>query len=206
MSKFYLLNQRINIFKRNYRSGIGINSYKNGGFIVDAPKNNLQSNEIIFKTNFPKEWRIILLFDSKAKGLHGSSENKFFSTDTTIALRKKLSDITLNEIIPSIIHKDFDIFAKGLTKFQALNSLFYSSIQKSIYLSHDIARVIKKISKNFNIAAGQSSWGPTSYMLIDSKNEYYEIISILDNAISMYNNLSYEIVSAKNNGRKLSYK
>ena len=147
LSKFYLLNQRINIFKRNYRSGIGINSYKNGGFIVDAPKNNLQSNEIIFKTNFPKEWRIILLFDSKAKGLHGSSENKFFSTDTTIALRKKLSDITLNEIIPSIIHKDFDIFAKGLTKFQALNSLFYSSIQKSIYLSHDIARVIKKFQR-----------------------------------------------------------
>ena len=206
LSKFYRFKQSINIFKRNYRSGVGVNSYKNGGFIVDAPKNNLQSNEIIFKTSFPKEWKIILIFDSKAKGLHGSSENKFFSTDTTISLRKKLSDLTLNEIIPSIIYKDFDIFARSLTQFQELNSLFYSSIQKSSYLSHDIAKVIKKISMNFNIAAGQSSWGPTSYMLIDPKNEHYEIISILDNAISMYNNLSYEIVSAKNNGRKLSYK
>jgi len=206
LSKFYRFKQSINIFKRNYRSGVGVNSYKNGGFIVDAPKNNLQSNEIIFKTSFPKEWKIILIFDSKAKGLHGSSENKFFSTDTTISLRKKLSDLTLNEIIPSIIYKDFDIFARSLTQFQELNSLFYSSIQKSSYLSHDIAKVIKKISMNFNIAAGQSSWGPTSYMLIDPKYEHYEIISILDNAISMYNNLSYEIVSAKNNGRKLSYK
>ena len=75
----------INIFKRNYRSGVGVNSYKNGGFIVDAPKNNLQSNEIIFKTSFPKEWKVILIFDSKAKGLHGSSEKKFFSTDTTLS-------------------------------------------------------------------------------------------------------------------------
>ena len=59
-------------------------------------------------------------------------------------LEKKLSDLTLNEIIPSIIYKDFDIFARSLTKFQDLNSLFYSSIQKSNYLSHDIAKVIKK--------------------------------------------------------------
>ena len=206
LSKFYRLNQDINIFNRSYRSGVGINAYKNGGFIVDSPKKNLRSNEIIFKTSFPKEWKIILLFDSKAKGLHGSSENKFFSTDTTVSLRKKLSDLTLNEIIPSIIYKDFDIFARSLTKFQEFNSLFYSSIQKSSYLSHDIAKVIKKVSRNFNIAAGQSSWGPTSYILIDSTNEYNGIIPILDNTISMYNNLSYEIVSAKNNGRKLSYK
>ena len=206
ISKFYRFNQNINFFKRSYRSGVGINSYKNGGFIVDSPKNNLLTNEIIFKTNFPKEWKIILLFDSKARGLHGSSESRFFSSDTTISLRKKLSDLTLNEIIPSIIYKDFDIFARSLTKFQDLNSLFYSSIQKSNYLSHDIAKVIKKVSMNFNVAAGQSSWGPTSYMLIESKNIHNGIISILDNTISMYNNLSYEIVSAKNSGRKLSYK
>ena len=206
ISKFYGLNTNINFFKRNYRSGVGINSYKNGGFIVDSPKNNLLANEIIFKTKFPKEWKIILLFDSEAKGLHGSSESRFFSTDTTISLRKKLSDLTLNEIIPSIIYKDFDTFARSLTKFQDLNSLFYSSIQKSNYLSHDIAKVIRKVSMNFNVAAGQSSWGPTSYMLIESKNIHNGIISILDNTISMYNNLSYEIISAKNSGRKLSYK
>ena len=58
----------------------------------------------------------------------------------------------------------------------------------------------------FNVASGQSSWGPTSYMLIESKNIHDGIISILDNSISMYNNLSYEIISAKNSGRKLSYK
>ena len=206
LSKFYKFKENENIFKRNYRSGVGINSYMNGGFIVDSPKNNLLANEIIFKTSFPKEWNIILLFDSAAKGLHGSPENKFFSIDTTRSLRKKLSDLTLNEIIPSIIYKDFDIFARSLTRFQDLNSLFYSSVQKSSYLSHDIAKVIKKVSMNFNVAAGQSSWGPTSYMLIESKNIRNGIISILDDTISMYNNLSYEIVSAKNNGRKISYK
>ena len=206
ISKFYRFNKNINFFNRNYRSGVGINSYRNGGFIVDSPKNNLLTNEIIFKTSFPKEWKIILLFDSKAKGLHGSSESRFFSSDTTISLRKKLSDLTLNEIIPSIIYKDFDIFARSLTQFQDLNSLFYSSIQKSNYLSHDIAKVVKKVSMKFNVASGQSSWGPTSYMLIESKNIHNGFISILDNTISMYNDLSYEIVSAKNSGRKLSYK
>jgi len=48
--------------------------------------------------------------------------------------------------------------------------------------------------------------GIGSTILNKTKNIHNGIISILDNTISMYNNLSYEIVSAKNSGRKLSYK
>ena len=36
-------------------------------------------------------------------------------------------------------------------------------------------------------------------------NDLNEILPILDKAISMYNNLSYEVVSAKNKARKLIY-
>ncbi len=193
------------IFKRAYRSGIGYNSYNNGGFIVDSPKRDLNNNKIIFKCNFPKHWKIILLFDRNMKGTYGKKEEKFFLSNNISSIRKKLSDITLNEIIPSVIYEDFDIFARSLTQFQKLNSSFYTSIQKSIHLSTDIADIIKKIRSNFNIASGQSSWGPTSYMFTDSRNDLKEIISILDREISMYNNLSYNVVSAKNNGRKISY-
>ena len=83
--------------------------------------------------------------------------------------------------------------------------MFYSKVQKSIYLSNDINKIINQISKRFNVGCGQSSWGPTSYMFVDSKNDLNEILPILDKAISMYNNLSYEVVSAKNKARKLIY-
>ena len=68
-----------------------------------------------------------------------------------------------------IWYRDFDIFAKGLTEFQKLNYSFYSSIQKSMYLSSDIAKVIKDICKLFKVGVGQSSWGPTSYIFVNSK-------------------------------------
>ena len=204
ISKFYEINNEINIFNRTYRSGIGFNSYKKGGFIVDCPKKNLNNNYIIFKNTFPSSWKIILLFDSKKRGLYGKSEKSFFSPSKSNNLRKQLSDILINEIIPSVLHKDFDIFAKGLTKFQKLNYSFYSSIQKSIYSSVDIAEVIKNISKLFNVGVGQSSWGPTSYIFVNSKKDLADILPVLNKTISMYNNLSYDVVSVKNYGRKLT--
>ncbi len=206
LKKFYKLNHvDSNIFDRTYRSGIGYNAFKYGGFIVDSPKKSLNTNEVIFKSVFPKDWKIILLFDNSIKGIHGKKEDQFFSYDNNSTLRKKLSDIILNEIIPSIIYKDFNIFAKNLTFFQKLNSSFYSSIQKSNYLSKDIADVLKKVKLRFDVAVGQSSWGPTSYVFTDSRIALKEILSILDKEICMYNNLSYDVVSAINNGRKLSY-
>jgi len=38
ITKFYELDIKVNIFNRNFRSGIGLNSYLKGGFIIDAPK------------------------------------------------------------------------------------------------------------------------------------------------------------------------
>ena len=203
--KYYRLDKETKIFSRRFRSGIGLNSFNKGGFIIDSPKNNLSQGEIILQNKFPLNWKIILLFDNNKKGLHGKPEKKFFASSKSNNLRKNLSDITLNELIPSIIYEDFNVFAKSLTKFQKLNSSFYSSIQKSVYLSKDIEIVIKNISKHFIIGCGQSSWGPTSYMFINSKNDLNKILPILDKTISMYNNLSYKVVTAKNNGRKLTY-
>ena len=205
VSKYYGITQKTNIFNRSYRSGIGCNSYQRGGFIVDCPKKDLNTSHMIFKHSFPSTWKIILLFDRKKTGLHGKIEKSFFSPSKSNNLRKQLSDIAINEIIPAILNKDFDVFAKGLTKFQKLNYLFYSSVQKSMYLSLDISRVIKHISKLFNVGVGQSSWGPTSYIFVDYKRDLNDILPVLDHTISMYNNLSYDVVSVKNNGRKLTF-
>ena len=204
VSKFYGISNDVNIFNRTYRSGIGINSYKKGGFIIDCPKKDLNDSRVIFKSKFPNSWKIILLFDNKKKGLHGKTEKSFFLPSNSNNLRKQLSDILVNEIIPAVSYRDFNVFAKGLTEFQKINYLFYSSIQKSMYLSSDIAKVIKDISKLFKVGVGQSSWGPTSYIFVNSEKDLKDILPVLNQTISMYNNLSYDVVSVKNNGRKLT--
>ena len=203
VSKYFAISD-VNIFNRTFRSGIGFNSYKEGGLIIDSPKKNLNNSHIIFKNKFPRSWKIILLFDNKKRGLHGKSEKSFFSPSSSSNVRKKLSDIAINEIIPSVLYRDFDTFAKGLTKFQKLNYSFYPSIQKSMYLSIDIAKVIKDISKLFTVGVGQSSWGPTSYIFVNSQKDLKDIIPVLNQTISMYNNLSYDVVSVNNSGRKLT--
>tara|TARA_Y100000768_G_scaffold387255_1_gene377972 strand:+ start:54 stop:995 length:942 start_codon:yes stop_codon:yes gene_type:complete len=204
ISKYYGITENINIFNRTYRSGIGLNTFKRGGFIIDSPKKDLNNSHMVFRNSFPAAWKAILIFDRKKVGLHGKSEKLFFSPSNSNDIRKQLSDILINKLVPAILHKDFDIFAKGLSKFQKLNHQFYSSVQKSMYSSSDISKVIKHINNRFIVGTGQSSWGPTSYMFIDSRRDLNDILSVLDRAISMYNNLSYDVVSVKNNGRKLT--
>ncbi len=201
--KYYMTPSWPNIFGRKYRSGIGYNTYQYGGFILDSPKSIKKQSMPIFKFSFPKNWKIILLFDHTIKGLSGYQEKSFFLNNKDVKIREKLSDIILNNIVPSIIYNDFDIFSSALSKFQKITSSLYLTHQKSLYVSNDIEKVINKISNNFKIGAGQSSWGPTSYMIVDSKKDLNKILSILDKQISMYNNLAYNVVTAVNSGRRL---
>lgn len=203
LMRYFNLSSWPNIYNRNYRSGIGYNTYKHGGFIIDSPKRSNTENQIIFKHKFPKDWNIILLFDYSIRGANGKIEKEFFLNNKVMHLREKLSDITLNEIIPSILYQDYETFTLALTKFQYMNSKFYSSIQKSPFISKDVHTIIKKLSDKYKFGYGQSSWGPTSYIITKSNNHLNKILSVLDNLISMYNNLAYNVVSAKNSGRKL---
>ncbi len=61
-------------------------------------------------------------------------------------------------------------------------------------------KVIKYLSKSRTLGIGQSSWGPFSYIFTESLPSAKEVIKIIKTKFKMYNNLTYEIASAKNSG------
>ena len=107
---------------RGKRSGIGIQSFKTGGFIIDAGKKKA-SNEIpltIFEKPWPQNWKLILIFDGGLQGIHGQNEiNKFKNLSD---LKKKISHANtytvLMKIIPSILEIDFKSFVEGIQIIQ----------------------------------------------------------------------------------------
>ena len=67
------------LLNRGKRSGIGIEVFKSGGFIIDIGKKKSKSLPLkIFEYQWPKQWKIILIQDESFFGVHGKDENKEF--------------------------------------------------------------------------------------------------------------------------------
>ena len=194
----------VKIFNRGLRSGTGIGIFEKGGFIVDTCKKINQQPQILLRKKFPSNWKIVLLSDKTLKGVSGDREKEFFRSKKILkSISSELSEVVLRGIIPSIIYKDFLCFAKNISLFQKLTVEFYKKKQKDLFVSNEISRVVKYISKSKTLGIGQSSWGPFSYIFTESLPSAKEVIKIINTKFSMYNNLTYEIASARNSGYKI---
>ncbi|MBT3548835.1 MAG: hypothetical protein HOM30_04725 [Gammaproteobacteria bacterium] len=202
------INDIANIFDRGERSGTGISLFSKGGFVVDACKKFNELPMAMFNSKFPSKWKIILINDNSLKGAFGKKEVKFFNQNIKLSKQYKseLSHIVLRGILPSVIYKDFDNFSKNISEFQKITSLFYKDKQKGVFLSQDISEIMKYIRNYDNLGMGQSSWGPMSYIFVESSLHAKELISIIQNKFNVYNNLTFKITSPWNSGYKISYK
>ena len=200
-------NDIANLYNRGQRSGTGISIFNQGGFVVDACKKDRLIPRVMFKSKFPKDWRIILLNDIKLKGVSGKRENKFFSKNSrTNHKQSELSHILFRGILPSIVYEDFQGFSKNITEFQRNTAEFYREKQKGIFLSPEISKIMEYVKNYDNLGMGQSSWGPMSYIFVESKLHAKELLSIIQNKFNVYNNVQLNIVSPWNTGYKISYK
>ncbi len=194
------------LYNRGERSGTGISTFKNGGFVVDACKKNNLLPQAMFTSKFPSDWKILLINDINLKGTSGQRESKFFSnTNSTNHKKSELSHILLRGILPSLIYRDFKKFSKNLTEFQRITSGFYSEKQKGVFLSPEISNIMKYLENYDNLGIGQSSWGPMSYIFVESNLHAKELLSIIQNKFNVYNNVQLNIVSPWNSGYKISY-
>ena len=87
-----------------------------------------------------------------------------------------------------------------------MTSVFYKNKQDGMFLSPNISKIMKYISGFDNIGIGQSSWGPMSYIFIESKLHAKELISIIENKFNVYNDISFKITNPCNSGYKIKYK
>src|SRR5688572_25219175 len=61
--------------RRGDRSGIGIGAFETGGFLVDGGKGGRgMLAPVVCRAEFPADWRIVLMLERDATGLHGAEE------------------------------------------------------------------------------------------------------------------------------------
>ncbi len=154
---------------RGFVSGIGVTAFDRGGFIVDGGLNVLYQTppKPVFNVGMPKNWAYVLAIPEIKKGLFGKQEKSAFKKIIPGPEKNaaEISRLVLMKMLPSLLEKDIEGFGYAITQVDHKTGEYY----KNIPHDNTPAMIIRHMIGSGAHGAGQSSWGPTVYGLIEKK-------------------------------------
>jgi beta-RFAP synthase len=177
---------------RGVQSGIGIAAFQHGGFVVDggqrmtrngatAPTTAAQPPAsggtsvppVLFHYPFPADWYFVVVMPETEKGFSGEKEQRAFESlpPAPPTLVEKMSRLLLVKMLPALVERDIVYFGQALTQIQRLVGDCFAAVQGSRYANALSERLIDFLLDTGAAGAGQSSWGPTVYALVDGERQ-----------------------------------
>ncbi|HLQ45849.1 MAG TPA: hypothetical protein VK137_14015, partial [Planctomycetaceae bacterium] len=153
---------------RGLRSALGIHGFEQGGFLVEAGQQHPDEiSPLVARLAFPAEWRLLLLTPRDSRGLSGDSERTAFARlgAMPVSTTDRLCRITLMELLPAIIARDFDAVSAALFEFGRLNGEYFAPEQGGLFADGRMADVAEWLTSRGCRGVGQTSWGPTLFAL-----------------------------------------
>ena len=199
------------------RSAIGTWGCFEGGFLVDRGKT---PHELVapidLRLDFPDDWPIALVFsepsassglssDQAVAGLHGEDEIAAFASlpPTTKQELTEMRAIVKEKIVPAVVNRDYDDFAKALQTFGRRSGDYFKPIQGGTFASPQITQIINLIAANGVLAVGQTSWGPCVFAI---GKDMAQLKDATDQVIDRYGDwCRIEFTHADNIGTRVSH-
>lgn len=199
------LNEIAHVTARGKRSGIGIGTFANGGFVVDGGRGEHTTlPPIIAQHKVPAGWRFLLVFDHSFSGVNGVEEvNAFQSlTDQTVTETQKLTHQVLTKALPAIVEQDLTSFGQAMNALQVYNGSYFSPAQGGQYASEAVTQALAYLHANGSACAGQSSWGPTGFALFGNEIEALRTMTSLQHAFDG-SSLTFMVCQARQCGAEI---
>lgn len=187
---------------RGNRSGVGIGAFEQGGFLVDGGRRSGGPlPPIIFRTEFPENWRVLLIFDSGSTGLHGDDERVAFQTLATFPeeVAGKLCRLLVMKLLPGLVEQQLDEFGDSISEIQRIVGDYFSPAQGARFASQAVAKTLARLQDQGIKAVGQSSWGPTGFAIIDGETHAFSLMRQLKLDFPE-SPLEYLVVAGQNHG------
>lgn len=164
---------------RGRRSAIGIAGFDAGGLLLDggvstAPEaagETPSSGPLLARTTLPPPWCIVLALDPTHVGLTSAQEASRMAALPPFP-REKAADIchqVLMRVLPAVAEARFDDFADGITRIQRLLGEHFAPAQGGAFTSPAVGRLIEWLGDHAGAGIGQSSWGPTGFAVLPSR-------------------------------------
>ncbi|MDH3637155.1 MAG: GHMP kinase [Gammaproteobacteria bacterium] len=190
---------------RGARSGIGIGAFDHGGFLVDGGKGSSdEPPPVTARFEFPPHWRVLLLFDRHAKGLHGRGETLAFSNlpACSDAQSGALCRLVMMKILPSLAEVDWVPFAQGVGELQDIVGDHFAAAQGGRYTSDAVAEVLAWCRTQGFEGIGQSSWGPTGFVVVDSETRAHALLREVERRF-VGRGLTWQVAGGRNRGAEI---
>jgi beta-RFAP synthase len=157
---------------RGARSGIGISAFEQGGFIVDGGKGPTDATPpLTLRTEFPEDWRIMLILDQRFAGVSGEAEATAFSDlpEFPESAAARICHLVLMKLVPGLKETNIDAFGSALTEIQQIVGSYFAAKQGgSMWTSEAVGRLASCMREKGATGIGQSSWGPTGFAFVES--------------------------------------
>ncbi|WP_029149022.1 hypothetical protein [Methylophilus sp. 5] len=162
------------IHQRGARSGIGIATFEHGGLVVDGGRGtHTVVPPMLARHAFPADWHFLLIIDNSRAGLHGQGEKTAFKqlAPQSVAATQTVQQQLLSQGLPALIEHDFAGFSQFLGDLQAYNAEYFAPAQGGPYASKAVANILHTLKQQGYMGIGQTSWGPTGFVLLPSRTE-----------------------------------
>ncbi len=153
---------------RGRRSGIGIHGFDHGGFLVDAGgRGETQIAPLVARAEVPDAWRIVLAGPETGEGLSEEAEREAFTRcgEMPGEATRVLTSLLLQQVLPGLNEADIDEAGEGLFGFGRLVGESFAAVQGGCYADPQMASLVEWARAEGIRGVGQSSWGPTIWML-----------------------------------------
>jgi beta-RFAP synthase len=158
--------------ERGARSGIGLEAFSSGGFIIDGGKGKTdRPPPLTLRTDFPKQWRVMLILDPSFAGVSGEAEKTAFAGLPQFPESKAahICHLVLMKLVPGLKEEDIGAFGSALTEIQEIVGGHFASKQGgSPWTSRAVGELASRMRDKGATGIGQSSWGPTGFAFVDN--------------------------------------
>lgn len=191
------------LVERGARSAIGMAAFQHGGFVVDGGRGKDQrAPPVVAHLPFPEAWRILLILDRQATGVHGERETAAFAALPPFAETKSahLCRLVLMQLLPGLAEHDIVAFGTALTEIQQIVGGHFAAAQGgSPWSSPRVGALAESMSRAGAVGIGQSSWGPSGFACVDSAAAAARLYSTFVGEATA-RGLEILIVSGRNHG------
>ncbi|HTI50496.1 MAG TPA: beta-ribofuranosylaminobenzene 5'-phosphate synthase family protein [Planctomycetaceae bacterium] len=156
---------------RGLRSAIGLYGFSQGGLLIEGGKTAEQAiSPLVARAALPEDWRFLLIQPRDAAGLSGDEERQGFAhlPPMPATTTDRLCRLTLLNLLPAALEARFDDFGEALYEFGRRVGEYFAPAQGGTYADPRMRQLVPALHARGFRGIGQSSWGPTLFVLCPS--------------------------------------
>ncbi|WP_306058496.1 beta-ribofuranosylaminobenzene 5'-phosphate synthase family protein [Natronococcus wangiae] len=167
---------------RGGRSGVGVATFEDGGFVVDAghPTNRFTTEPpaegdwtvppVVARHHLPDDWRFLIVVPDADPGRNGENEDASMRAvveRADPAVADEIAGIVTRKLLPAAAEGRLEAFGDAVAAIGRKNGAWYADAQGGVFRPPAGALVETLEGCPVLSGVGQSSWGPVVYGLTD---------------------------------------